>query len=135
MVPCGARSAPLGSSAVMGDDEPQAATAGRHRADRRPSRQKLMLVAAPIIALIVCTNVGGNPELVTDRESGLHVECGDVTGLAKAISELLTGPRLAQRLATNAHRQAAARDTSSVMLAAYTRLYDGLAVPMTPTVN
>lgn len=84
---------------------------------------------------IVCTNVGGNPELVTDRESGLHVECGDVAGLAKAISELLTEPRLAERLATNAHRQVATRHTSSAMLAAYTRLYDGLAAPMTLRVN
>jgi membrane protein DedA with SNARE-associated domain len=41
----------------MGDEEPQAATTAG-RPDRRPSRRKLMLVAAPIIALIVCTNVG-----------------------------------------------------------------------------
>lgn len=75
---------------------------------------------------IVCTNVGGNPELITHRESGLHVECGDVTGLANAVSELLTAPRLAARLAGNAHRQAVARNTSSAMLAAHMHLYDSL---------
>lgn len=41
----------------MGDDEPQAATTAG-RPDRRPSKRAVTLVAAPIIALIVCTNVG-----------------------------------------------------------------------------
>jgi membrane protein DedA with SNARE-associated domain len=41
----------------MGDDEPQAAT-GAGRPDRRPSRRSVTLVAIPIIALIVCSNIG-----------------------------------------------------------------------------
>jgi membrane protein DedA with SNARE-associated domain len=41
----------------MDDDDPQAeATAGRP--DRRPSKRAVTVVAIPIIALIVCTNIG-----------------------------------------------------------------------------
>ena len=84
---------------------------------------------------IVCTNVGGNLELVTHRESGLHVACGDVNGLADAVSELLTTPRLAERLAATAHQQVVTRNTRNAMLAAYMHLYDSVAAPMIPATN
>ena len=84
---------------------------------------------------IVCTNVGGNPELIKHRESGLHVECGDVAGVASAVSELLAAPRLAERLAANAHQLAASRYTSRAMLAAYMHLYDTITSTQTIPVS
>ncbi len=51
---------------------------------------------------IVCTDVGGNPEFIKHQESGLHVQCGDVGGLSRAVAELLANPQLAERLSADA---------------------------------
>ena len=47
---------------------------------------------------VVATNVGGNPELVVEGETGFLYAPGDVEGLAKALGRLLADPALAARL-------------------------------------
>lgn len=67
-----------------------------------PSRQEalgLALVEAMAANVpVVAARVGGIPELVVHRESGLLFESGDAGALADAVVELLSDPALAARL-------------------------------------
>lgn len=51
---------------------------------------------------VVATRVGGIPDVITDGQTGLLVEAGDVEGLARAISRCLTDPALATHVRKNA---------------------------------
>lgn len=73
---------------------------------------------------IVCTNVGGNPEFVQHRESGLLIDCGDVAGLVASVTDLLSKPELAVRLSTAARSLALRHCTREAMLTSYMDLYD-----------
>ncbi len=53
---------------------------------------------------VVCSRVGGVPEIVHDGETGLLVEPGDVAGLRDRLSAVLGDPALARRLAAAARR-------------------------------
>ena len=55
---------------------------------------------------VVCTDVGGNRELVRDGETGRLIPPGDPLALADAIVELLDDPERARRLAAAGHRLA-----------------------------
>ena len=50
----------------------------------------------------VATNVGGNPELVTDGETGLLFKAGDSSGLAAALTTLIENEQLRRKLAVAA---------------------------------
>lgn len=52
---------------------------------------------------VVASNVGGIPDLVTHKETGLLVEQKDVKGLAEAIKTILFDHHLKERLAKNAY--------------------------------
>jgi glycosyltransferase involved in cell wall biosynthesis len=56
-------------------------------------------------AAIVVSRIGGLPEAVTDGESGLIVEPGDVAGLAGALERLLGDPALRAQLGAGARRR------------------------------
>jgi len=47
---------------------------------------------------VVATAVGGNPEVIKDRENGLLVPAGDPSALARAMTEVSRDNELAQRL-------------------------------------
>jgi glycosyltransferase involved in cell wall biosynthesis len=47
---------------------------------------------------IVATRVGGNPELITDKENGLLVPAGDSKELNQALRDILSDSGLAERL-------------------------------------
>jgi len=47
---------------------------------------------------VVATAVGGNPEVVRDKENGLLVSAGDPSVLARAMTEIFRDKELAQRL-------------------------------------
>lgn len=53
---------------------------------------------------VVCSRVGGLPEVVRDGETGFLVEPGDVTGLRDRLALLLGDPTLARRLGDNARQ-------------------------------
>jgi glycosyltransferase involved in cell wall biosynthesis len=78
---------------------------------------------------IVCTNVGGNRELIVHGETGLLVAPGDVTGLAAAIARLLTRPSEAEEVGRNARAAVSARYTRAAMVAAHMSLYDRVLAP------
>ncbi len=51
---------------------------------------------------IVTTNVGGNPELITDKESGIFVEYDNVEQLSAAVTDLIENKSLANQYAAKA---------------------------------
>lgn len=65
-----------------------------------------ILEAAAAGLPIVATRVGGIPEIITDRSSGLLVPSKDPEPLARAIDELLSNPELAQQLGQEAYGRA-----------------------------
>ncbi|MDV2079731.1 glycosyltransferase [Marinobacter xestospongiae] len=75
----------------------------------------------------VCTEVGGNPEIVADGETGLLTPPGDSAAFAEAMRQLLTRPELYQRLASNSRDRFAKRFSVDHMLAEYSAIYHSLA--------
>jgi len=60
---------------------------------------------------VVATNVGGNPEIVSDGVNGILVPPGEPAALSHAMVELLQQPELARRLG-KAAREKVVRDYS-----------------------
>ena len=75
----------------------------------------------------MCTNVGGNPELVHHGTSGLLVECGDVDAIARAIGTLLCDGRQAASLGAAARAMALRHCTRQAMLALHLSLYEAMS--------
>ncbi len=76
---------------------------------------------------IVCTNVGGNVEIIEHEQSGLLVGVGDVDALAAAITTVLENPPLGRALGQRAHQVASTRYSADAMVSAYVALYDRLS--------
>ena len=72
---------------------------------------------------VVSTRVGGMPELVVDRETGLLVEKDDVTGMAEALAWLIENPDVAARMGLEASRRAREVFGWGQCVDAYDRLY------------
>jgi glycosyltransferase involved in cell wall biosynthesis len=53
----------------------------------------------------IASNVGGNPELIQDGETGLLFPSGDVDALASRLELVLRDAGLRRRLAANAERR------------------------------
>lgn len=64
---------------------------------------------------VVCTDTGGNPELIEDGVNGFLVAVGDVKALADRISRLLEDPALASRVG-NAARETVRTGYSDVRM-------------------
>jgi glycosyltransferase involved in cell wall biosynthesis len=75
---------------------------------------------------VVCTNVGGNPELVTDGANGFLVPAGDCDAVAERILELLTDRALAMRMGAESRRIAGASFSPEAMVARTSDYYDEL---------
>lgn len=75
---------------------------------------------------IVATEVGGNPEVVEHRLTGLLSARGDADGLAQNLLLLLHDPALRKRMGDAGHRRLLARFTQEKMHAGYAKLYDEL---------
>jgi glycosyltransferase involved in cell wall biosynthesis len=73
---------------------------------------------------IVATNVGGNPELITDGETGLLVPAGDARSLAAAIGRLLKDTAEAKRLGENGMHRVTTRFGLEHMIGGYQAIYD-----------
>jgi glycosyltransferase involved in cell wall biosynthesis len=75
---------------------------------------------------IVATAVGGNPELITDGETGLLVPPQDPEALAAAMLRLIRDPALARRLGQAARRRVETDFTLEAMVRRLETLYDDL---------
>jgi glycosyltransferase involved in cell wall biosynthesis len=92
-----------------------------------PSRRE----GLPLVALeaglaelpLVGTRVGGTQEVVAHDETGLLVEAGDASGLARAALRLLEQPELASAMGRAARRRVASRFGFAAHVEAYDRLY------------
>lgn len=66
----------------------------------------LALVEACMLQMpIIATDVGGNPEIIRDEETGLLVKAKDVDTLLKAMLELYNNKDLRTRIAKNARKE------------------------------
>lgn len=74
---------------------------------------------------IVCTDTGGNPELVRDNQNGFLVPVGDIAALTERIDRLLTDVTLARRLG-EAARESVRSYTVSRMVSEQMDCYDAL---------
>jgi glycosyltransferase involved in cell wall biosynthesis len=78
-----------------------------------------MAVGVPVVA----TAVGGMPELITDRVSGLLVPAGDVIGIADALIEISRDEELRNSLALRAKKEAENNFSEDRMIASYDQIY------------
>ena len=65
--------------------------------------------------VVISTNVGGLPYLLTDGEDALLVPPDDAEAMAAAVRRVLTEPGLAERLSANARRKAESFDWANVL--------------------
>jgi glycosyltransferase involved in cell wall biosynthesis len=82
-----------------------------------------LLEAMAARVAVVATAVGGMPEVVVHRESGLLVPPNDPAALQKAIVELMTQPQERLRMAEKGSKRIRERFDLAVMAQAYRRLY------------
>jgi len=73
---------------------------------------------------VVCTGVGGNPELITEGENGYLVSVGDVKALAQKIQETLQNKSLRFMLGQNGRNRFLSEFTSDRMASAHMNMYD-----------
>ncbi|AKJ29890.1 glycosyl transferase [Caldimonas brevitalea] len=72
---------------------------------------------------IVATRVGGNPEIISDGETGLLVPPADGPALQQALSRLLSDAVLRERLASGASAWVHANASIETLRSAYDRFY------------
>lgn len=85
-----------------------------------------MLIEALMLGMpIVATKVGGNPEVITDGESGLLIPAGDAATLERTIARVLSDGELRARLSARA-KESAKRFSIETMLSATARLLTSL---------
>ncbi|MGH7146271.1 MAG: glycosyltransferase, partial [Nitrospiraceae bacterium] len=75
----------------------------------------------------ICTNVGGNRELIEDGRNGFLVDVGDVHGLAERIRRILSDPELGRVMGKHAQRRISDNYSLERMADSYSRLYEELA--------
>ena len=94
-----------------------------------------MAAGKPIIA----SRVGGVPKMISDQESGILVEPGDVSDLKAALTQLLQRPETARQFGKRASEVVQARFSSDSMARRYLSVYqkvlsaDGSPVNLSPT--
>ena len=74
----------------------------------------------------ICTDVGGNPELITDGYSGFLVDVGDINSLANRIITILCNPSLALEMGKNALKIAEDNFSMQKNVRSHTHLYEQL---------
>jgi glycosyltransferase involved in cell wall biosynthesis len=90
---------------------------------RREGLPLVALEAALMARPVVATRVGGLPEVVVDRKTGLLVDPDDEQALAEALASIVTDPERAARLGERARRRAIERFGWAQCVAAYASLY------------
>ena len=92
-------------------------------ASRSESLSNAILEAMAAGRPVIATRVGGNPELVRDRETGLLVAPEDEGALANALETVLASPRLAREWGENARQIAQAKFTLDYARERFEQLY------------
>ena len=82
-----------------------------------------LLEAMASAKAVLCTRVGGIPDVVVDGDNGLLVDAGDVPGLAQRLQTLLDDAALRQRLGQRARQTVIARFDVARTAAAYNQLH------------
>jgi glycosyltransferase involved in cell wall biosynthesis len=80
---------------------------------------------------VVVTNVGGNPELVTDGETGFLVPPRDVKAFATKVIELLRRPELRSRMGAAAQRKIESQFRLETIAARYLEVYSSVLMGST----
>jgi glycosyltransferase involved in cell wall biosynthesis len=75
---------------------------------------------------VVCSRVGGNPEIVKDGYNGYLFECGDTTSLATHLIELCTNPQHYQQVSMSAKSSIDERFTIPFFVNEHIELYEGV---------
>jgi glycosyltransferase involved in cell wall biosynthesis len=65
-----------------------------------------LLEACAAGAPVITTNVGGNPEVITDDKNGILVEPGNVAALERALALVMQDTQLRERLSAAARARA-----------------------------
>jgi len=118
---CGDRIAFLG----MRDDVPELlpdfdiAVQPSHTEGVAGTAVEAQLLDVPVVA----TNVGGQPDLIVDGETGWLVPPKDPTATAAAILDALSDPERTRRIAARGHERAAARFNGKINNAAVVAIY------------
>ncbi len=73
---------------------------------------------------VVCTDTGGNPELVRDGVNGFLVPCGDSRALASRLLRLLTDRSQARRMGAESRRIAERSFSVEAMVAQTCAFYE-----------
>jgi glycosyltransferase involved in cell wall biosynthesis len=84
-------------------------------------------------APVVVSDLGGPPEYIEDRSSGIVVAAGHVERLAEALAELLDGPELRAEMGRRARALAEDRLAAAGGAEALAAVLDGTATPVTAT--
>jgi glycosyltransferase involved in cell wall biosynthesis len=79
---------------------------------------------------MVCTRVGGIPEIVADKVSALLVEADDHVAMAAALAALLRDPELAGRLGAHAHQVLMQRFRWEGRVKDYIRVFETAGGPL-----
>ncbi|MBN2345279.1 MAG: glycosyltransferase family 4 protein [Candidatus Aminicenantes bacterium] len=87
---------------------------------------RAVLEAAALGKPIVASRVGGVPEILEDRVSGILFEPGNAAALAAALSDLLQDPATASRLGMAARKIVEDRFSVRCHVAEVTAVYEGL---------
>lgn len=83
-----------------------------------------ILEAAALSKPTIASCVGGIPEVIQDRKTGLLVPAGDVEELAKAISYLLTNRGIAEELGNSANQGYVRNFSSAIMVDKTVAVYE-----------
>jgi len=89
-------------------------------------REGLPMVALEAMASgvpVIATRVGGTPEVISDRETGLLVASEDLRALKASIESLITDKNLMEQLRNNARKKVEAEFSSYRMVMKTKQLY------------
>lgn len=75
---------------------------------------------------VICTDAGGNPEIVEDGVNGFLVPCSGREEVADAIAALAAGPELRARMGISSREKAESRFPVKMMVESYVSLYSSL---------
>jgi sugar transferase (PEP-CTERM/EpsH1 system associated) len=81
---------------------------------------------------VIATNVGGNPELVTDGQTGTLVPASLPDAMAAAMRTYLASPALASRHGAEGRRVATSKFALKTMVESYLEMYDSVLAARRP---